>query len=166
MKKTTILALGVATTLLLSGCGGHGMHTYKPSDEGYCDSPRIGLDMVEKMNATDYPSPPNAVYDGKNEIEENYLIKRAAWELYISIRSIGRLYPLGEEATRELTRLLNITEKVIAITPTRYADVIARAKAAALCSEEKTESYERFLRNSERVYLRDDSKRKYLQYLQ
>lgn len=164
MKKTTILALSLAV-LLLSGCSRKWVEP-KPGDEGYCDSPRIGLDMVEKMNATDYPSPPNAVYDGKNEIEENYLIKRAAWELYLEIRSIARLIPVGERNTAALERLLNITEKVITLTPTRYADVIARAKAAALCSEEKTEVYYRFLNRSDRIYLHDESKRKYLQYLQ
>lgn len=166
MKKTTILALGLAITLLLSGCGRNSAYIHKPGDEDYCDSPQIGLDMVEKMNATDYPSPPNAVYDGNNEIEENYLIKRAAWELYLEIRSIARLIPVGERNTTALEKLLNITERVIALTPTRYADVIARAKAAALCSEEKTEVYYRFLNRSDRIYLHDESKRKYLQYLQ
>ena len=167
MKKTAILALGLVT-LLLSGCSGKGaIITYKPGDAGYCDSIDIGLDMIKNMNATDYPSPPNAVYDGKNEIEENYVIKRAAWELYLAISYFSEINPGGGEyATQKLTNLLNITEKLIAITPTRYADVIARAKAAAVCSQKKTDMYESFLRRSERIYLRDESKRKYLQYLQ
>ena len=119
------------------------------------------------MNATDYPSPPNAVYDGKNEIEENYLIKRAAWELYLAMKSIVDIYPSSnDQATTELTRILNITEKLITITPTRYADVIARTKAAALCSEDKTEQYYRFMNKTERVYLRDESKRKFIKYLE
>nr|WP_314542074.1 hypothetical protein [uncultured Campylobacter sp.] len=166
MKKTTILSLGLGT-LLLSGCGGQVIHHAKPGDPRYCYSIDIGLDMIEKMNATDYPSPPNAVYDGKNEIEENYLIKRAAWELYLAMKSIVDIYPSSnDQATRALTRMLNITEKLMTITPTRYADVIARAKAAALCSEDKTEQYYRFMNKTERVYLRDESKRKFLKYLE
>lgn len=166
MKKTIILSLGLAT-LLLSGCGGQSAFTVKPGDPRYCGSIDIGLDMIKNMNATDYPSPPNAVYDGKNEIEENYLIKRAAWELFLAMKSIVDIFPSSnDQATTELTRILNITEKLITITPTRYADVIARTKAATLCSEDKTEQYYRFMSKTERVYLRDESKRKYVKYLQ
>lgn len=165
MKKTTILALGLVT-LLLSGCGEKYAHTFKPGDPRYCMTASIGIDMIENMNATDYPSPPNAVYDGKNEIEENYLIKRAAWELFLAMQYFTEFTPSGEVATQKLTNILNITERLIAITPTRYADVIARAKAAALCSEEKTEQYYRFMTRTERVYLRDDSKRRFVKYLQ
>lgn len=166
MKKTTILSLGLAI-LLLSGCGEVSILDAKPGHPRYCESVNIGLDMVKNMNATDYPSPPNAVYDGKNEIEENYLIKRAAWELFLAIRSIANIYPSSDDqATTALTRVLNITERIMTITPTRYADVIARAKAAALCSEEYTEQYYRFMNKTERVYLRDSSKRKYVKYLE
>ena len=82
MKKTIILSLAVAT-LLLSGCATtYDNDRIRPGDASYCGSDQSFLDMVESWKASDFPDSPNSVYDGKNEIEEMYLIKRAGLELY------------------------------------------------------------------------------------
>lgn len=166
MKKTIILSLVVAT-LLLSGCAPtYTDHTIRPGDASYCGSDQSFLDMVASWKASDFPDSPNSVYDGKNEIEENYLIKRAALELYRWIVSATNFGSRGGNFDKKLlNNMVEAARKLHEITPTRYADVIAKVKARALCSEDRTITYYSFWKRTNR-YLYDDSNRYYIQFLE
>ena len=166
MKKTIILSLAIAT-LLLSGCAPtYNNDRIRPGDASYCGSDQSFLDMVESWKASDFPDSPNSVYDGKNEVEEMYLIKRAGLELYrwmVSATNFGSRG--GDFDKRILNNMVVAARKLHEITPTRYADVIAKVKAKALCSDDRTRAYYYFWQGTDR-YLYDESNRYYIQFLE
>lgn len=166
MKKTIILSLAVAT-LLLSGCATtYDNDRIRPGDASYCGSDQSFLDMVESWKASDFPDSPNSVYDGKNEIEEMYLIKRTGLELYRWIVAATNFGSRGGDFDKKiLNNMVLAARKLHEITPTRYADVIARVKAKALCSDQRTILYYTFWKRTNR-YLYDEDNRYYIQFLE